>query len=207
MLEQRSETARLTAEQLKAIEEVAVIAAAQAGSALSRLSRLPVLISSPTVKSMSLGEIPALFGGLSIPAVGVLVPFRGDVEGNTLLIFPEEGAGELERSLLGDPGQTERDLRDSAFAEMGNILTGSLLTVLSSLSEKVLISDVPHLVQDMAGAILDAMLAEVGAGSDQATIILFNLSVKDGGSLVRSVFIPGAEGVELLLQAASRLGA
>ena len=127
------------------------------------------------------------------------------MEGNALLLFPEEGIRELEGMLLGSPGQAGDDLRLSAFAEIGNILTGVLLTVLSSLSEKIVVSLPPILVRDMAGAILDSMLAEAGAWSDEVTTLVFKLTDPEGASLVRSVLIPGSTGIELFLEAAGRL--
>jgi chemotaxis protein CheC len=127
------------------------------------------------------------------------------MEGNALLLFPEEGIRELERMLLGSSGQAGDDLRLSAFAEIGNILTGTLLTVLSSLSERIVVSLPPLLVQDMAGAILDTILAEVGTRSDEVTALVFQLTGPEGANLVRSVLIPGSAGIELFLEAAVRL--
>ncbi len=198
-------TPLLSRDQIAIVREVATIAADQARNALSRLLKVPIRICAPEVASIRLSEIPALFGGLDAPAIGVLVPFQGDVEGNTLLLFSEEGIKELERMLLGSSGQAGDDLRLSAFAEIGNILTGTLLTVLSSLSEKIVISLPPLLVQDMAGAILNTILAEVGTWSDEVTTLVFKLTDLEGTSLVRSVLIPGSAGIELFLEAAVRL--
>ena len=195
----------LSEKQLEAIGQVAAIVAVQAGNALARFSRLPVGITSSDVLTLKLHEISSLFGGLSAPAIGVLVPFHGDLEGNALLLFPEAGVGALEEVLLGADAGGDEDLKLSAFAEIGNILTGNLLTVLSTLSDKVLISLPPFPVQDMAGAILDAVLSDIGAGTDEATVLVFDLAASTGGNLVRSVFIPGEAGIELLLEAAERL--
>ena len=195
----------LSEEQVAAVGEVAKIAALQAGNALSRLSNIEIHISPPEVANLKLSEVPNLFGGLDTPAIGVLVPFQGDMEGNALLLFPEEGINELEKMLLRSPAQAGEDLRMSVFAEIGNILTGTLLTVLSTLSERIVVSLPPLLVQDMAGAILDTILAEVGAWTDEVTTLVFILTDQGGASLVRSVLIPGSAGIELFLEAAGRL--
>jgi chemotaxis protein CheC len=205
MGEDRPTTPLLTRDQVAAVGEVATIATEQAGSALSRLSKIPVCISAPEVANVRLIEVPDLFGDLGAPAIGVLVPFQGDMEGNALLLFSDEGIRELERMLLGSSGQAGDDLRLSAFAEIGNILTGTLLTVLSSLSERIVVSLPPLLVQDMAGAILDTILAEVGTRSDEVTTLVFQLTDPEGANLVRSVLIPGSAGIELFLEAAARL--
>jgi len=195
----------LSREQVAAVGEITTIAAGQAGNALSRLLKIPIRIGVPEVTNVKLSEVPALFGGLDAPAIGVLVPFQGDIEGNALLLFPEEGITELEEILFGSSGQAEDDLRLSAFAEIGNILTGSLLTVLSGISERVVVNLPPFVVQDMAGAILDAILAEVGTLSDEVTTLTFNLTGLEDTSLVKSVLIPGSAGIELFLEAAGRL--
>ena len=195
----------LSREQIEVISEVAAIVALQAANSLSRLSNVPVSILVPEVVNLRLSKIPALFGGLDTPAIGVLVPFQGDMTGNALLLFPEEGISELGGILFGRSEPVGEDLKRSAFSEIGNILTGTLLTVLSSLAEKIVVSLPPILVQDMAGAILDTILAEVGTWSDEVTILVFELTDPGGASLVRSVLIPGSAGVELFLEAAGRL--
>ncbi len=205
MEKDRPTTFLLTGKQVEAVGEVASIAADQAGKAFSRLSKIPVRIGAPEVASIRLREIPTLIGGLDAPAIGVLVPFQGDMEGSALLLFPEKGVRELERMLLGPSRQAGGDLRLSAFAEIANVLNRNLLTVLSSLSERIVVSLEPLIVQDMAGAILDAVLAEVGTWSDKVTTLVFKLTDPEGASLLRSVLIPGSAGIELFLEAADRL--
>lgn len=206
MVQGGSTSSRLTEKQIKALNVVANFVTIQSRSALSRFSNLAVRISSSEVKNLKLTDIPLFLGGLNSLALGVHVPFHGDLEGNVLLLFPEDGIRALEKGLLGSKTSLARELRDSAFSEIGNILTGTILTVLSSMTEKILISSPPILVYDMAGAILDALLADVGATSDDAMVIVFHLTDSKGESLVRSVFIPGVAGIELLLEAAGRLG-
>ncbi len=185
--------------------DVATIATFQAGQALSRLSGMSLTAAPPEVTVHSVGRIPDLWGRLDEPAVGVLVPFHGDIQGNILILFPREGLSKLEKNLFPATQAPPEDLRLSAFAEVGNILSGALLTALASLSERVLLSDPPLLVQDMLGALIDTMLADAGALSDEMATLVFALKDGAGEELVRSVLIPGPSGVELLLEAAERL--
>jgi chemotaxis protein CheC len=206
MVKGGSTSSGLTEQQIKAINILANFITLQSRNALTRLSNLTVRIHTSEVKKLKLTEIPLFLGGLDSLAIGVHVPFHGDLEGNVLLLFPEDGIRELEGSLLGSRTERSRRMRDSVFSEIGNILTGTILTVLSGMTEKVLISSPPLLVHDMAGSILDTPLADVGTTSDEAMVIVFHFTDSKGGSLVRSVFIPGAAGIELLLDAAGRLG-
>lgn len=201
----RSTTPPLSRDQVEAIGQVATIAAAQAGYALSRILRIQVRIIPSEVTNVRLSEVPSLFGGLDSPAIGVLVPFQGDRDGNAVLLFPEEGLRELEQ-LLADPDTTSGTSPSlPAFSELGKTMTGALLTTLSSLSENVVVALPPLIVQDMAGAILDSVLAEVGNWSDEVAVLVFKLVDLTGSSLIRSVLIPGREGLELFLEAADRL--
>lgn len=188
-----------------AIREICSLGAAQAGSALSRLAGVNVLVAPPEVFTLTLGDVPALFGGLDTPSVGVLVPFEGDVEGNILLLFPDGGRNELEKLLFPDDSRPHEDLVDSAFTETGNILSGAFITVLSRLSGRLLINLPPVTVKDMAGAILDSVLAQIGSHTDEILALVSRLKDQDGRSLVKAVIIPDPGSIELFLEAAARL--
>jgi len=195
----------LTSEEKDAITSVLTIGTVQAGRSLSRLTGIDVQISPPEPAVLSIGDVPPLFGGLSTPAIGVLIGFHGDVEGNTLLLFPDEGISEMEGLLFPNDMVPGEDLKESAFAEVGNILSGTMLTVLSSLSERILINLPPMVVHDMAGAIIDTILAEVGASSDSVLALVSRIAKADGSSLASSVLIPDQAGIDLILEAAKRL--
>jgi chemotaxis protein CheC len=98
-----------------------------------------------------------------------------------------------------------RELVDSAFTETGNILSGAFITVLSRLSESLLITLPPITVKDMAGAILDTILAEIGSHADEVLALVSRLKDRTGGSLVKAVIIPDPGSIALFLQAAARL--
>ncbi len=200
-------TPPLSMKQVEAVVQAAAIAALQAGRTLSRLLNFPVSITFSEVAGSRPDDIQALLGGLEVPAIGVFVPFRGDLEGNTLLLFPEEGVLKLARILSGVPALQKDDLPLSTLTEIGNILTGKLLTVLSNISERVIVNLPPLLVKDMAGAILDSILAEAGTWSNEVTTLVLELADSGGIVITNSILIPGSSGLELFLDAADRLSA
>jgi chemotaxis protein CheC len=187
------------------IRAICSLGAAQAGSALSRLAGVEVVVAPPEVFTLPLGDVPALFGGLDAPAVGVLVPFQGDVEGNILLLFPDGGRNDLENLLFQDSSEASMELVDSAFTETGNILSGAFITVLSRLSGRLLINLPPITVKDMAGAILDTILAEIGSHTDEVLALVSRLKDQTGHSLVKAIIIPDPGSIELFLEASARL--
>lgn len=196
-----------TSEDIDSINRVGTIGAQHAAAALSKLVGITIRLSRMETMTLSVGKVPDLMGGMEAPAMGVLIPFHGDVTGNTLLLFPDEGVDKLLRLLFPGQDTVEDDLRDSAIAETGNILAGALYTVLSRLTGRILISLPPVAVLDMAGALLDSLLAEAGSRGDSVVCLEFQLTGGDGKSLVRTVLLPGQEGLDLMREAAKRLEA
>ena len=199
-----TDTSPFSPEQARAIAAIGAIGAAQSANALSRLIGVEVKVEPPELITAPISEVPKIFGGMSAPSLGILIPFTGDLEGNNVLIFPEEGISELDALLFPDSHAAE-GMRESAFAEIGNILAGTFLTVLSRLSSRVLVNQPPVVVRDMAGAIIDGILAEQGAGSSLVLVLVSRLSDSAGRSLVRAATFPDPGGTELLLEAAGRL--
>jgi chemotaxis protein CheY-P-specific phosphatase CheC len=200
-------TPPLSMKQVAAVGQAAAIAASQAGHTLSRLLNFPVSITPSEVVSSRPGDIQALPGGLEAPAIGVFVPFRGDLEGNTLLLFPEEEVLKLAGILSGVPAQQKDDLSLSTLIDVGNILTGKLLAVLSNISGKVIVSLPPLLVQDMAGAILDSLMVDAGTWPNEVTTLVLDLADPAGIVITNPILVPGGSCLELFLEAADRLSA
>lgn len=195
----------LTSDDIDAIGRIGSIGAQHAAKALSKLTGINIRLSEPEMKTLSIGEVPELLGGMDAPAMGVLIPFHGDVAGNTLLLYTDDGVRELLNLLFSGDEEISEELSNSAIAETGNILAGALHTVMSRLTERILISLPPITVQDMAGAILDPLLAEAGSYADEVIALVFHLSDEDDTCLVRTVLIPGVECLQLMQEAANRL--
>lgn len=195
----------MTEDDINIIREVCSIGAVQAGKALTRLTGLDILVEDPDFITMTIGDVPSLFGGMRQPALGVLVPYGGDEEGKILLLLSEEAATELKGLILEGSRQKSEAMVDSAFLEMGNILTGAVLTILARLADRVLVNRPPILVRDMAGAILDSILAELGTLSNVAVALVYRLSHPSGGGLLETVILPDPGSLSLFTDAAERL--
>ena len=59
----------------------------------------------------------------------------------------------------------------SAIKEIGNIISGSYLSALSTMTNMVITSSVPYLAIDMAGAILSVPAIQFGQYGDNALLI------------------------------------
>ncbi len=195
----------LTRREISTIREICSIAVAQAAGALSELMDIGVTMSVPELHVLSLNGIPSLFGEMDASAVGVLIPFHGDVQGNILFLFPDEGAGELTRILFPEGSVENGELVDSAFREIGNILSGVFLTILSRLSGRIILNLPPILARDMAGALLDTILAEIGSTSNRIMALASSMKDSSDNHLVKVVIIPDPKGIDLFLEAGKRL--
>jgi chemotaxis protein CheC len=188
-----------------AIREICTIGAGHAATALSRLTGACIDMTAPELTICTLAGVPSLFSSLEEPCCGVMLPYGGDLEGRFLLLFPESGVRALERHLLPDPARAGDELRGSALAETATIMAGAFLTVLSRMTGRILIPSPPVMARDMAGAIIDEVLADVGAASDEVIALDFVLRQRSGETIAHALLIPDPTGVGLLLEAAGRL--
>lgn len=119
-------------------QEVSATAAQEASLALGKLAGQPV-----AVRMTQVHVIHGPKDHRSLPhdqaVVGVQMPITGDLEGGALLCFPKADAQSLGSRLAGKASAPGRGMEDSALKEVGNIICGRYLTVLSNaLKEKVL---------------------------------------------------------------------
>lgn len=94
---------------------------------------------------------------------GIYLPITGDIHGSALLIFPEKVAYKLcdllfRRSCSGEKILSELD--KSALKEVGNIVCGSFLTVLSNTLKVKIIEHVPDFTFDMFGSMVAGLATE-----------------------------------------------
>ena len=92
----------------------------------------------------------------------------------------------------------ERNMEISALKEIGNIITGSYLSSLSTLTQLKIISSIPDISIDMAGAILSVPAIEFGTLGDKILLIAteFTDDVKLEGYFI---LVPDLESYDKIL--------
>lgn len=164
----------LSNEQIDALKEVGTIGAGHAANALSQLTGRKIMISVPEVKVVPLKEIVELVGPPESMVAVVYMKVVGDTQGRSLQIFPRQSAFKLVDILMKRPvGQTNflNETDCSALKEVGNILTGSFLTTLADFLNILLMTSVPLIAYDMAGAILEVLAIEFGEEAEHVFCI------------------------------------
>jgi len=120
------------------LKRVSAEAAREASSALGKLARQPVVVKMTTVHVIH-GPKDHRSLAPDEAVVGVQMAVTGEVEGGALLCFPKDDARVLGRRLAGETAAGSPAMADSVLKEVGNIICGRYLGVLSNaLKEKVL---------------------------------------------------------------------
>ncbi len=159
---------------LDVLKEVGNIGAGNAATALADLLGQQINMQVPAVMWLPLDEVATRLGGPENPVAGILLDIDSQAPATILVVFPLEQACFL-LDILFDRPQGSSNVMDeigmSALKEVGNILAGSYLTSLSAFTGLTFVPMVPAMAVDMAGAVLDYVLAEFGQVADQVLLI------------------------------------
>lgn len=164
----------LTPNQLDALREIGNVGAGNSATALSQVINKKIDMNVPKVSIVPIEEVPELVGGPDSLIVAVFLRVYGKAPGNILFLMPKKSAFYLVDDLMGRPHGTTQTLDEmdmSALKEVGNILTGSYLNAFFHFTNLSMIPSIPSLALDMAGAILNVVLVQLGQMGDQALVI------------------------------------
>lgn len=165
---------RLTPLQLDALREVVNIGAGNAATALAAMVQARVDMAVPRVELLPFERVADLLGGPEVPVACVFLYLSGEAPARILFALEVERALQMVDVLMQrEPGTTVAldEMGVSALQELGNILASAYGNALAELTGLVFLPSVPAFALDMAGAILDAVLAQYGEVSDQALVM------------------------------------
>lgn len=165
--------------QYDVLKEIGNIGAGNATTALSKMLSMKVDMSVPKVALLPFDEIASVVGSEDQTVVGILLGMEGDINGMMMFLFDLPSAHHLVNSLMmkdikeneNEGAETFTEMDMSAMNEIGNIVSGSYLNALSSLTGMKMISTVPSLTVDMVGALLSVPAAEFGKYGDKLLMI------------------------------------
>ena len=132
---------------------------------------------------IEVGKVKDVFLKLDPESVvaGVYLPISGDTKGASVLIFPEKVSFLLCDMLMNRKLGTTLKLEEhdkSALNEVGNIILGSILTVLSNNLNLKMIEHMPNFCQDMLGAVIDQVIVQFIQKTEEVLIaeLVFHFS-------------------------------
>lgn len=186
-------------------KELENIGAGHAATALSLMLSHQVSIKVPLAQFCEYSQICEILHGPENVVAGLLVGISGDLNGFILLVMEEKDALKIANMILsgiadGLPEADQEEMRVSAMKEMANILIGSYITAISSLTGLMIDASVPDLVFDMAGAVMNLVAVVYGEVGDRI-LSMETEFIEDSQSLYGHFFlIPDIESYKALIK-------
>ncbi len=196
----------LTPLQLDALREVGGIGAGHAATALSQLVDRPISLEVPRLEILDLAQVPHVFGGPERLVGAVYARLLGDLSGGVLFMAGRAAALAIVDLMHGHEVGTAKSMghdEEALFRHVASILISAYLAAIARLADLDVLPSAPAMAFDMAGALLEGIIAEVGMESSQA--VLVRTSFVDESHTVDAAlfFVPNPDSLAVIL---GRLG-
>ncbi len=181
---------RFLTNQLDSLKEAGNIGAGNAATALSVLLKKPVDMSIAQVTMRDMEDLGDTLGGEENYIAAMLIEVYGAFSGMLVLAFELESAKKLVQMVLGDEDKdlsTFDEMDYSVLCETGNILAGSYLNALGTLTQLDLNCSVPQMAMDMAVAILSYPATEFSI--DHNNMMLLETHFTDSENIVKGTYM------------------
>lgn len=197
---------KLSSIQIDALKEIGNIGAGNAATALAQMVNAQIDMNVPKVNILPFNDVPDIVGGADSHVAGIYFTVSGSAPVSILFVLPIDKACILCDMLMSrNIGETNPenlgDMEMSAMMELGNILSATYLNALSMFTNIQFIPSVPALGIDMAGAVIDSILAQFGEIADHV-LVLETVFKKEEMDVVGHFFLlPEPSSLEIILSA------
>jgi len=188
--------------QLDALREIGNIGSGNAATALSAMLERAVNMAVPKIKVLDYNAVCEELGGPEQLLVGILFGMSGDVTGMIMFLLHKEFAHMVLNSLVGSEfdGYSELDDMDkSTIQEVGNIMAGSYVNAMSSLTGLTIDVSIPTMNVDMAGALLSVPAIYYANISDKIIVIEDEFGHDQVGASSHILLIPEVDGLKKIM--------
>lgn len=192
----------LTTIQLDVLKEIGNIGSGNAATALSQLLGKAVDMKVPEIYLADFREAMEIMGAPEKLIVGILVRLSEDIEGMLMFLLEEPFAKTIVTSLMGEQPFSLFELSDtdvSVLSEIGNIMGGSYVNAISSISSMTIDISVPALTVDMLGAIMSVPAVEFSQVGDKVLLINEQFLIDSVEIQSNMLLIPTVDSLEKLL--------
>ncbi len=159
---------------LDVLKEIGNIGAGNATTAIANMMGIKIEMNVPSIKLLEVSKLGTAIGPEDDTIVGIFLEVRHDIDGSMMFLLDIPSARYLVNKLLMTETPEDQpfgEMELSALKEVGNIIAGSYLSALSSMTNLVIVPSVPYISVDMAGAILSVPAIEFGLQGDNALLI------------------------------------
>ncbi|SMB82254.1 chemotaxis protein CheC [Desulfonispora thiosulfatigenes DSM 11270] len=164
----------LQAIHLDVLKEIGNIGAGNAATSLAVMTGKKIDMDVPTAAIIDMQSLIKLIGDEEEVVICINLEVLGDSPSNVFFVIKENSALTLVDKLMGLPEGSYTSIDEtaqSALSEIGNILTGSILSSMSMMTNLNMKPSVPALAHDMLGAVISAAMLETGYFDDRLLII------------------------------------
>jgi chemotaxis protein CheC len=183
--------------QLDALREISNIGSGTAATALSSMLGRVVDLKVPRALALDLADAVDAVGSPDDDVTAVVLGVFGDLTATVVMLFDPTSALTVCTLLGVDRDDSEMAL--SALGEVGNILGSSYIGAMGQMAGLDLEPQPPVAIADMLGAIVASALAPTAMDTDLALVLDSEMLVEGAECTFGMLFVPSAEGVELLL--------
>jgi chemotaxis protein CheC len=168
--------------QLEVFQEIGNIGAGNAATALAGILNRRIDMSVPEAKIVPFNTIVNLLEGPETVVAGTLIDVSKDLNGYVLLVLKLRDAAEIMKLALGSDESTDDiceralstglgEIEISVMLEVSNILAGSFLSAISSMTGLSIVPSTPQLSIDMLGAIMSIVAIQYGQSGDSVLFL------------------------------------
>ncbi|MFR4352149.1 MAG: chemotaxis protein CheC [Roseburia sp.] len=159
---------------LDVLRELGNIGAGNATSAIANMLGMKMDMHVPSIRLMEVSKLGMAIGEEDETIVGIFLEVEKDINGSMMFLMEIPSARYLVNKLMMQDTSADTpfgEMELSALKEIGNIIAGSYLSALSSLTNLVILPSIPYIAVDMAASILSVPAIEFGQYGDNALLI------------------------------------
>ena len=159
------------------LKELGNIGAGNATTAIASMLNLTIDMKVPKVELKAVEDLGGAICQEEETIVGIFLEVQHDISGSMMFLMRLDSAHYLVNRLMGGMGGIDTSTSEfsemelSAMKEIGNIIAGSYLSALSTMTNLVITPSVPYIAVDMAAAILSVPAIQFGQFGDNALLI------------------------------------
>ncbi len=185
------------------LREIGNIGSGSAASALSQMLGKPIEMKVPSVCVLEYQQIIDTMGGPEKVITGILVRLQGDIKGMMMFLLEDSFAQVVLSTFMSAENVQVTSLGEmelSVITEMGNIMAGSYLQALSTLTGLTIDMDIPSMTVDMLGAIMSVPITEFAQVGDKVLFIDDGFAIDGVDIKSNIILIPEMESLETLMR-------
>ena len=191
----------VSAQYMDVLKEIGNIGAGNATTALASMLQCRIDMAVPEVKLIEVDELAESLGGKERVMTAIFLEVEGDITGDIIFLLEKGSASFLVSKLMGMEVNAESfsEMELSCIKEISNIIAGSYLNSLSTLTNLKIYPSVPHFQMDMVDSLLHSPMS--GAKDNDQILFIqteFTDDIQLGGYFV---MIPDTESYGKILGA------